>query len=163
MPRKVVVAVDPSPVSLDALKWASKNLCNKDDELHLISVLESGLANDVVGESAADSSPDCKPDPIALQKTQDLLQRCKGEAQGAGIKNVKMTTLVSCAGGSADMGRHITDFADGEKADMLVLGSRGMGGVKRTLYGLVGLGSVSDYVTKNSQTNVVVHKMQSKA
>ncbi len=129
-------------------------------QLHLISVLESGLANDVVGESAADSSPDCKPDPIALQKTQDLLQvrcslgfvianscskqqspllplpaahccaswsclksgpcsapgpssapapghlrvqRCKGEAQGAGIKNVKMTTLVSCAGGSADM------------------------------------------------------------
>lgn len=27
-------------------------------------------------------------------------------------------------------GRHIADFADGEKADMLVLGSRGMGGVK---------------------------------
>lgn len=26
---------------------------------------------------------------------------------------------------------------------------------QRTLYGLVGLGSVSDYVTKNSQTNVV--------
>lgn len=123
-------------------------------------MLESGLANDVVGESAADSSPDCKPDPVALQKTQDLLQvghggvgrpgldrvgqgdkkkeardhccrcqcsllprqvrtlvsstfthlplgvyaqKCKGEAQGAGIKNVKMTTLVSCVGGSADM------------------------------------------------------------
>lgn len=27
--------------------------------------------------------------------------------------------------------------------------------LQRTLYGLVGLGSVSDYVTKNSQTNVV--------
>lgn len=136
--------------SWDALKWASKSLCNKDDEvrlagaglspsapdgsrrgklraarslartarrpprrarpppcpqLHLVSVLESGLANDVVGESAADSSPDCKPDPVALQRTQDLLQKCKGEAQGGGIKNVKMTTLVSCVGGSADMVR----------------------------------------------------------
>lgn len=39
-------------------------------QLHLVSVLESGLPNDVVGESAADSSPDCKPDPVALQKTQ---------------------------------------------------------------------------------------------
>lgn len=72
-------------------------------QLHLISVLESGLPNDVVGESAADTSPDCKPDPAALLRTQDLLKRCKGEAQGAGIANVKMTTLVSCVGGSADM------------------------------------------------------------
>ncbi|EFN58699.1 hypothetical protein CHLNCDRAFT_140327 [Chlorella variabilis] len=159
MPRKVVLAVDPSPVSLDALKWATKSLCNKDDELHLISVLESGLPNDVVGESAADTSPDCKPDPAALLRTQDLLKRCKGEAQGAGIANVKMTTLVSCVGGSADMGRHITEFAEGENADMLVLGSRGMGGVRRVLGGLMGLGSVSDYVTKHSSTNVVIHKM----
>lgn len=43
-------------------------------------MLESGLANDVVGESAADSSLDCKPDPIALQKTQDLLQARRGVA-----------------------------------------------------------------------------------
>lgn len=74
-------------------------------QLHLISVLESGLANDVVGESAADSSPDCKPDPAALMKTQDMLQSCKQSAVGAGIKNVKMTTLVSCVGGSTDMVR----------------------------------------------------------
>lgn len=142
--------------SLDALKWATKSLCNKDDEvcgcavqwagppgkpasadgkarhfiepsrslltllpaptppsshpqLHLISVLEAGgsLPNEVPGESAADSAPDCKPDPMALAKTQDLLQKCKGEATGAGIKNVKMTTLVSCVGGSADMVRGV--------------------------------------------------------
>ena len=56
-------------------------------------------------------------------------------------------------------GRHITEFADSEKADLLVLGSRGMGGLKSALYSMVGLGSVSDYVTKHSTTNVVVHKM----
>lgn len=108
-------------------------------------------------------------------------------------------------------GRHITDFADDQRADMLVLGSRGMGGVKRTFLGMVrgrgggavqgliepsgctlprcpatlcvhlhgmhlpalltpaptprvlppqvGLGSVSDYVTKHAACNVVVHKM----
>ena len=52
-------------------------------------------------------------------------------------------------------GRHISEYAECEKADMLVLGSRGMGGIRRTLYGMVGLGSVSDYVTKHACTNVV--------
>ncbi|KAL4853436.1 hypothetical protein ACK3TF_005573 [Chlorella vulgaris] len=157
--RKIVLAVDPSPVSLDALRWATKQLCNKDDELHLISVLDSGgVATDLVGESAPDSNPDCKPDPMALLRTQDLLRSCKDEAEAAGMHNVKMTTLVSCVGGSADMGRHITEFAAGEHADMLVLGSRGMGAWRRLMGSLVGLGSVSDFVTKHATTNVVVHK-----
>jgi hypothetical protein len=100
MPRKVVIAVDPSPVSLDALRWASKSLCNKDDELHLISVLESGLANDVVGESAADSSPDCKPDPIALQKTQDLLQVRPGPLRAAAVcSDCRCAVHVACPPG----------------------------------------------------------------
>ena len=34
-------------------------------------------------------------------------------------------------------GRHITEFADTEKADLLVLGSRGMGSLKSTLYSMV--------------------------
>lgn len=151
----------PRPRSLDALKWATKSLCNKDDEvrrggrrcegeaaalgrgwmlgrrphpgarrclagtprapharactgssahtdplppppppspapppqLHLISVLEAGgsLPNEVPGETASDAGAggDCRPDPVALQKTQDLLQRCKGTAAEQGIKNVK--------------------------------------------------------------------------
>ncbi len=62
-----------------------------------------GVATDLVGESAPDSNPDCKPDPMALLRTQDLLRSCKDEAEAAGMHNVKMTTLVSCVGGSADM------------------------------------------------------------
>lgn len=158
-PRKVVLAVDSSPVSLDAVKWTTKSLCAKDDELHLISVLESGKSNEVPGESAPDDAGECKPDPTALLRTQDLLKQCKEDAAGAGIKNVRLTTLVSCVGGSTNMARHIVDYSDSEGADMLVLGSRGMGGFKRAFYGMVGLGSVSDYVTKNAKCNVVVHKM----
>lgn len=158
-PRKVVLAVDSSPVSLSALKWATQGLCNKDDELHLISVLESGMPNEVPGESGSADVGDCKPNPEALLRTQDLLRQCREDAQQAGINNVKLTTLVSCAGGSTDMARHIVDYSDCEKADMLVLGSRGMGGVKRTFFSMVGLGSVSDYVTKHATCNVVVHKM----
>lgn len=43
------------------------------------------------------------------------MQHCKGTVKDAGIRNVKMTTLVSCVGGSADMGRHIVEYADSEQ------------------------------------------------
>lgn len=116
------------------MKWATKSLCTKDDEvrvtrglgprrtrsldvlhhppslalpsthpvacapgvpathivqLHLISVLDSGKSNEVPGESAADDAGECKPDPTALLRTQDLLKQCKEDAAGAGIKNVR--------------------------------------------------------------------------
>ncbi len=61
-------------------------------QLHLISVLESGRANEVPGESAADDAGECKPDPTALLRTQDLLKRCKEDAAGAGIRNVSAGT-----------------------------------------------------------------------
>ena len=72
-------------------------------QLHLVSVLESPSAVEIGGEAgevALDTS--CKPDPVALLKTQDLLQQCKSQAQAAGVANVRLTTLVSCVGGSAD-------------------------------------------------------------
>lgn len=47
------------------------------------------------------------------------------------MKNVKETILVSCVGGAHDIGRHINEFAETNKADLLVMGSRGMGTAKR--------------------------------
>ena len=47
------------------------------------------------------------------------------------IKNVKLTTLVSCVGGANDIGRHISDYAEQNSADMLVMGSRGLGTARR--------------------------------
>ena len=47
------------------------------------------------------------------------------------LKNVKLTTLVSCVGGANDIGRHISDYAEQNDADMLVMGSRGLGTARR--------------------------------
>jgi hypothetical protein len=97
--------------------------------------------------------------PPALQ--DHSLQRAHKSAcqRAPQIKNVKLTTLVSCVGGAHDIGRHINDYAQQNKVDMLVMGSRGLGGLRRTLLGAVGLGSISDYVVKHAPCNVVVHKM----
>lgn len=61
------------------------------------------------------------------------------------MKDVHLTTLVSCVGGSADAGRHIVEYARQQDADMILLGSRGMGSLKRAMLGIFGLGSVSAY------------------
>jgi len=51
-------------------------------------------------------------------------------------------------------GEGICRIAQDEKADLIVLGSRGMGAVKRAL-----IGSVSEYVIRHSSVaTLVVHK-----
>lgn len=44
------------------------------------------------------------------------------------------------------VGDSLVEFAKAKGVDMVAVGSRGMGSMKRSLMSLVGLGSVSDYV-----------------
>lgn len=48
------------------------------------------------------------------------------------------------------------EFAKAKGVDMVAVGSRGMGSVKRSLMSLVGLGSVSDYVLHQLHVPVLV-------
>jgi len=166
MTRKIVLAVDDSPISKDAVAWAATKLCNANDEVHIISVLEPGNRPGFVtaGESSfpvQEQENDCKPDPIQMEKRGQLLKTYKEKLSAGGTTNVQLTTLVSCMGGSTDMARHICEYAAESKADMLVMGSRGMGSAKRAVLGLFGLGSVSDFVVRHATVpNVLVHRGQ---
>jgi nucleotide-binding universal stress UspA family protein len=51
-----------------------------------------------------------------------------------------------CCVYSAGVGDSLVEFAKAKGVDMVAVGSRGMGSMKRSLMSLVGLGSVSDYV-----------------
>lgn len=61
------------------------------------------------------------------------------------VADVKLATLVTCVGGAADTGRHIVDYSRRQDADVVLMGSRGMGSLRRAMLGLLGLGSVSSY------------------
>ena len=53
-------------------------------------------------------------------------------------------------------GEALCRTADDEKADMIVIGSRGLGAIKRAM-----IGSVSEYVMRNSgMPCIVVHQKQ---
>jgi len=52
----------------------------------------------------------------------------------------------------------IAKFADDIKADLVVVGSRGLGSMQRKFMGLVGLGSVSDYLVHHLTCPTLVVK-----
>jgi hypothetical protein len=56
------------------------------------------------------------------------------------------------AGSFASMGKAIVDYADSRRTTLLVMGSRGMGAWTSSLASIIGLGSVSDYVTHHART-----------
>jgi hypothetical protein len=69
-----------------------------------------------------------------------------------------------CRAVPAGVGDSLVEFAKAKGVDMVALGSRGMGSVKRSLMSLVGLGSVSDYVLHQLHVPVlVVHAGQGAA
>ena len=57
----------------------------------------------------------------------------------------------SISEGGKKPGEQICKCIDEEKVDMIIVGSRGMGKVRRTL-----LGSVSDYIVHHSSIPVIV-------
>lgn len=161
--RRIVLALDDSSCSKDTLQWAMKaGIVRPDDEVRLLTVLEPhtrpiGLVNE---SAAIDSGPsnNCKPSPFALDRAKTFLQSCKKVVTDKGMPDVKTDIIVSCIGGSSDMGRHICEYSERQQAELLVMGSRGLGTMKRVGLGLIGLGSCSDYVVKNAHVNVLVHK-----
>ena len=47
-------------------------------------------------------------------------------------------------GGASDVGLSIKHYAEANKIDVVVMGSRGMGAIRRAVMSFVGLGSVSE-------------------
>lgn len=124
-------------------------------------MLEAGQRPDMTaGESSyVVEDANCKPDPLQLERRADMLRRYQAQVCAAsGAKTVKLTTLVSCVGGATDLGRHLVEYSAEAKADLVVMGSRGMGSAKRSILGLFGLGSVSDFVARHGQ-NVLIHRV----
>ena len=62
-------------------------------------------------------------------------------------------------GGASDVGLSIKHYAEANDVGVVVVGSRGMGAMKRALLSFVGLGSVSDWLASNmSHCPVIVVK-----
>ena len=138
-PTKVLAATDGSPQAHLAVRMAADLSSRADAELHLVHV----------GELAAMYHPEMRGYAYRHEASQEGARLLLGEEserlRSAGV-NVTKTHLRM---GSADV--EIIELAEELDADLLVVGSRGLGGFRRLL-----VGSVSDLVVRHAHCHVLV-------
>ncbi|MCP4329031.1 MAG: universal stress protein [Alphaproteobacteria bacterium] len=135
--RKILVGVDGSDSALKAVSIAAGLSKDHDAELVLVHVVQlSAIADQVLKISATEHLKE-NPKSIMEKLSQTVLDQARNQALEAGAQEGKMTTLTT----DGDQARQLIQTAKRQKADLIVLGTRGRG----RLEGLL-LGSVSQKV-----------------
>src|SRR5215216_2004573 len=145
--KKVLVALDGSEESTLAAKTAADIAEKTGSELHVVHVRNAPMYID--------------PSTERVRRLADVEEAVRREAQEFLDSQVKQ---IQDAGGTVARAHirlgtpvaEIVNLADGIEAGLIVMGSRGMGGIRRLL-----LGSVSDGVVRHAHCPVqVVRKVK---
>ena len=142
---RIVVGVDGSPSSREAVRWAAGEAERHDAELEAIYAYVPPLPAAVVNAPTNPliAAPEIPPENLAKQAEQKLeavLEEVFGERRPA-----RLTSRVVASPPAAAL---ISESLD---ADQLVVGSRGHGGFRGLL-----LGSVSEQVVRHARGTVTV-------
>ncbi|XP_031569611.1 uncharacterized protein LOC116304096 [Actinia tenebrosa] len=148
--RKVVLAVDGSPYSDEAFNFYCDNLHKAGDLILVIHAFEMPTmpaAPYPYGFAYYEEWSNLvkKADEEANEMLRVIGEKCKEHSK----KDDKYKFELYKEGGRA--GEIICNFAKEKGAEFIVLGSRGLGTIRRTF-----LGSVSDYCVHNAHIPVVV-------
>ena len=164
LPAHPLILQDSSPQSRSALDWTVDNLITKGDRVSLVSIIDSKSTATYSPPSGVPIDLDVEPDKEQLSKCNTMLAEYQKIAKRKS-GDVKASAVVSRSlGTSSDHGREICEYAAEMDADTLVVGSRGHGSFKRSIMGMFGLGSVSNFVIQHAPVpNVMVHKSDGKA
>ncbi|KAF5835360.1 hypothetical protein DUNSADRAFT_7526 [Dunaliella salina] len=172
MQTKVLIPVDDSPHSRIAVDLAFCYGCiTPSAEVHLCAVLHPTTAAYPVtpmvpmASSAAIASVQhnvAQQQAVEKEKAQETLQLAK-ELLMLDYKvpeNSVHTHLLPATGGASGVSDSIVVFANERSMDLVVVGSRGMGAIKRSMMSMIGLGSVSDAVMRNCHSPILLVRNQ---
>jgi nucleotide-binding universal stress UspA family protein len=145
--RTVVVAVDASDHSRDAFNWYLSNVWRSDDLLIVVHCPEAPNFPTFSLKQGFRLPTDKWTEIVSDMNTK--AQKLENDYEGMFVAR-KLRYKIrgeSCK----NPGEAVCRIADEEKADLIVMGSRGMGTVKRVL-----IGSVSEYIVRNANTPCLV-------
>lgn len=141
-PRTIILAVDQSKWSMQALEWFVENVYVEEDQVILLHVVEQPhlpMLADALGiEEWKQEVKKVEERLKALEKK--YIDRCN---------ELKLTIRFKVEQGKP--GEKICEIASKEKSTIIVLSSRGAGLISRTI-----LGSVSNYVIHHTKIPVLL-------
>lgn len=145
--RAIVLAVDASDHAKYSFEWYLENIHRSDDLIVLIHCPEPPRLPTLSFKSPM--APPIHEWKEILDEMNSKTRRLEEDYEGTCIqKKLKYKVRGESA---KNPGEYIVKVADEENAAMICMGTRGLGTVKRAI-----LGSVSDYVVRNTHTPVIV-------
>lgn len=130
--NKILVAVDGSENAARAAEVAAAIASNANAELTILYVIDIPVVP--TGETYI---PFDKIEDKAREEAGKFIPKLESVAKEIGVK-----TRIEIVDSFGSVVRAITDYADREKIDLLVVGTRGLGGFKRLVLGSVASGLV---------------------
>jgi nucleotide-binding universal stress UspA family protein len=155
-PTKILLATDGSREAVLAAHAAVELARMSDSELHVVYVADEPPIALPYLEST-DLGGVGMQDPILEEELEEDLER-RSEQRGSELLDVEVERVRSAGGTVAqahlirgEAAREIVRLAEDLRAGLIVIGSRGRGGIRRAL-----MGGVSDSVVRNAHCPVVV-------
>lgn len=147
--RKILLAIDSSDQAEQAFDWYLSTVHRPDNEVLILHVPEAATTDTDKNKGSQGSQPAKASNDDASakdpMKTKELEDKFNGKILENGISG-----RVRSEGGSKP-GEIICKIAEEEEVAMIVVGTRGLGKVRRAI-----MGSVSDYVVHHSPCPVIV-------
>lgn len=143
LPTKVLLALDGSKESQEAAKIAANLAAGVGAELHIVNVVPTAPVRPYPHPYAMEQHNIAFEE--AKEVAREFLEQRREEAVSGGVE----TAFAHLKLGEPD--REVVRLAEELDADVIALGSRGLGGIKRAL-----MGSVSESVVRHAHCPVLV-------
>ena len=147
----VVIAIDRSPQAEEAFNWYAKTLHNSNNKVLLVHCPENPTVKVSEGMHLPEGEWQKMKDG-EKKETHELITKYTQKMKECGIEHTEYKTMHGPKPGEA-----IVQAAKNAKATYIVMGTRGMGTIRRTI-----MGSVSNYVLHESSIPVIICRNQSK-
>ena len=146
MYKNLVVAVDGSATSLNALKHAADLAVTGNARLTLVHVANPAEYMALAPEFLQHESYEA----AAVAQGNEVLDFAENSAKELGVADVVKHLLVANKG-AREMAQELVDYADSQGADLLVLGTHGRSGLMHLL-----MGSFAETVMRQSHLPLLV-------